>query len=164
MTIDASSFKRALGQFATGIGVVTSRDAEGRPVGLTVNAFSSVSLDPPLVLVCIDLRSGANHGIRDSGRFAVSILSEQQEEWSRRFARPGPEKFEGVSFALSTHGLLLVPGALVHMECAVRAAHLAGDHTVYVGEILELQVTPGPPLVYHAGHYRRLDEGNPASS
>lgn len=163
MTIDAASFKRALGQFASGIAIVTSRDAEGLPVGLTVSAFSSVSLDPPLVLVCIDLRSGANHGIRENGHFAVSILSEQQEEWSRRFAQPGPEKFQGAGFALSTRGLLLVPGALVHMECAVRAAHLAGDHTVYVGEILELQAAPGRPLVYHAGHYRRLDDGGPGA-
>jgi flavin reductase (DIM6/NTAB) family NADH-FMN oxidoreductase RutF len=164
VTIDAASFKRALGQFATGITVVTSRDTDGRPLGLTVNAFSSVSLDPPLVLVCIDHRSGANHGIRDSGVFALSILSEQQEDWSRRFARPGPEKFQDVSFTMSRHGLLLVPGALVRMECAVRAAHLAGDHTIYVGEILDLEVKPGRPLVYHAGHYQRLDEaGTPTS-
>lgn len=157
MTIDPASFKRALGQFATGITVITCRDTEGHPLGLTVNAFCSVSLDPPLVLVCIDHRSGANHGIRDSEVFALSILSEHQEEWSRRFAKPGPEKFQGAHFTTSQHGLLLVPDALVQMECRVRAAHLAGDHTIYVGEILNLQVAPGRPLVYHAGHYRRLD-------
>jgi 4-hydroxyphenylacetate 3-hydroxylase, reductase component len=154
--VEAPEFKRAMAQFATGITVVTTRDAAGRPLGLTVNSFCSVSLEPALVLVCIDHRSDAHAGFRESGVFAVSVLNEEQEGWSRRFAQGGPGKFEGASFATGRDGLLLVPDALAHLECRVVAAHEGGDHTVYVGEVLALEARPGRPLLYHASRYGRL--------
>lgn len=152
-------FRRALGQFATGITVVTTRDAEGRHMGLTVNAFASVSLDPPLVLVCIDDRSETHDGFEASGVFGVSVLSEEQESWSRRFATPGQEKFATGDLMTGETGVALVPGALAHIECRVSATLPGGDHTIYVGEVLRLHVAPGAPLLYHASAYQRLQPG-----
>jgi flavin reductase (DIM6/NTAB) family NADH-FMN oxidoreductase RutF len=158
--IEPVSFKRAMAQFATGITVVTTRTAAGRPLGLTVNSFCSVSLEPALVLVCIEHRSEAHAGFRESRVFAVSVLNEEQESWSRRFAQGGPSKFDGVAFATGREGLLLVPDALAHLECRVVAAPEGGDHTVYVGEVLALDVRPGRPLLYHGSRYRRMAADN----
>lgn len=157
--LDAREFRRALSQFASGVTVVTTRDAGGRPHGLTVSAFCSLSLTPPLVLVSVDNRSPAHEGFEASGVFGVSVLAEGQEEWSRRFSSPVPDKFAGATLVEGAHGVVLVPGALVHIECRVHAHHEAGDHRIYLGEVLSLEVTPGRPLVYHAGAYRRLDPG-----
>ena len=167
MSVDASSFRRALGQFASGVTVVTTRDASGQRLGLTVSAFSSVSLEPPLVLVCIDHRSEANRGVRESGWFAVSVLAEGQEDVSRRFAQLSASKLEGFAFLEGGHGLPLVPGAIAHLECRVRAFHDEGDHSVWVGEVSRVAGEPGPPLLHYAGRYRRLapgpDTGKPGS-
>jgi 3-hydroxy-9,10-secoandrosta-1,3,5(10)-triene-9,17-dione monooxygenase reductase component len=157
MPLDSHSFRRALGQFATGVTVVTTRDAAGRPQGLTVNAFCSVSLEPPLVLVCVDQRSEVNPGLLSSRLFGVSVLAEDQEPMSRRFAEGGNEKFSGLPLLAGTSGVPLLPGALVHIECRVTTAHPGGDHTIYVGEVLRLAVSPGRPLLYHGSSYRRLD-------
>jgi 3-hydroxy-9,10-secoandrosta-1,3,5(10)-triene-9,17-dione monooxygenase reductase component len=154
--IDPASFREALGQFASGVTVVTTRDDSGQPLGLTVSAFCSVSLEPPLVLVSIDQKSETHPGFRSSGVFGVSVLAEGQADVSRLFARSGPDKFRHLALETGTHGVGLVPGALVHLECAVRAAHAAGDHILYVGEILRLAVRPGRPLVYHRGTYGHL--------
>lgn len=159
MSVDPASFRKALGQFASGVTVVTTRDAAGHPLGLTVSAFCSVSLHPPLVLVCVDHRSETNAGMRESGLFAVNVLSEEQEGVSRRFATPGRGKLEGFAFEQGHHGLPLVPGALAHIECRVRSFHDEGDHAVWVGEVRALDAHPGRPLVYHAGAYRRLPGG-----
>ena len=156
MPIDDANFRLALGQFATGVTVVITTGANGRPVGLTVNAFCSVSLAPPLVLVSIDKRSDAHDAIAESRLYGVSILSETQEEVSRRFAWRGPQKFEGLVLERGEEGTLLVPGAVAHLECAVVDAHAAGDHTLYVGEVRALRVTQGRPLVYHRSGYRQL--------
>lgn len=159
MAIDPREFRRALAQFATGVTVVTTRDAAGEPHGLTVNAFCSVSLEPPLVLVCIDNRSDAHAGFRDSGLFAVSILGEEQQSVSDRFAYGGDAKFTGFGLLAGEHGVPLVPGALAHLECRVRADHAGGDHRIYVGEVLRLHVSPGRPLLYHASDYAGLSGG-----
>lgn len=157
MPVDAAEFRRVLGQFATGIAVVTTRGPAGEPLGLTVNAFASVSLDPPLVLVCIDNRSETLAGFRGSGVFGVSVLGEDQEAFSRRFAVPGREKFAAKDLHLGECGVALVPHALAHIECRVAAAHEAGDHTIQVGEVTRLSARPGRPLVYHGSAYRRLE-------
>jgi len=157
MPIEPADFRLALGQFASGVTAVTTRDGRGQPLGLTVTAFSSVSLDPPLVLVCVDDGSEAHAGFRELGTFGVSVLAEGQEEVARRFAWSGAAKFDEVELVSGATGVPLVPGALAHLECRVVAAHPAGDHTVYVGEIVALSVRPGRPLVYQHGLYRRLD-------
>jgi flavin reductase ActVB len=159
MPADPARFRDALSQFATGITVVTSFDCNARPVGLTVNAFCSVSLDPPLVLICVDRRSEACGGIEASKVFGVSVLAEGQEDWSRRFAAGGARKFEGATLATGVCGVPLVPGALAHIECRLTSAYPGGDHTIYLGEVMELSVSQGAPLVYHNRCYRRLDPG-----
>ena len=157
MPVDPADFRRALGQFAAGVTVVTTRDGQGRSLGLTVTAFASVSLDPPLVLICVDHRSEAHAGFRHAGLFGVSILAEGQEALSRRFAAGGAAKFKGLELVKGTTGVPLVPGALAHLECRVSATHDAGDHTIYVGEVLAAQAQPGRPLLYHDRDYRRLE-------
>jgi 4-hydroxyphenylacetate 3-hydroxylase, reductase component len=163
MSIDAGDFRRALGQFASGVTVVTTRDASGRPLGLTVSAFCSVSLLPPLVLVSVDRRSETQAGFEASGLFGVSVLAEDQESISRRFAVPGSAKFEGLDLVPGESGVVLVPGALAHIECRVTASHGSGDHVLHVGEIRRLQAWPGRPLLYHGGAYRRLAPDRPGA-
>jgi flavin reductase ActVB len=154
--ISPSEFRRAMAQFATGVTVVTTVDSAGRPLGLTVSAFSSVSLDPVLVLVCIDNRSDTHDGFEASRVFGVSVLAEGQEEWSHRFAFGGSEKFTAAPLVTGGCGVPLVPGALAHIECRLHSKLPGGDHTIYVGEVTRLDVSPGRPLVYQRGAYRRL--------
>ena len=156
MAIDPADFRRALAHFASGVTAVTTRESSGRALGLTVTAFSAVSLEPPLVLVCVDARSETHAGFRDSGRFGVSILSEEQEEVSKQFAWGGAAKFDKIPTVEGTTGVPLVAGALAHLECRVAAAHVAGDHTIYVGEIVAMASRAGRPLTYWQGQYRRL--------
>ncbi len=157
MPLSPADFKKALGQFASGVTVVTTRDAAGNPLGLTVASFCSVSIEPPLVLVCVDRRSEAVRGFAESGMFAVNVLAEGQEDVSQRFAYGGPQRFDGLGPS-GEHGLVLIPGARARLECRLHATHDAGDHLIYVGEVLRAEVEPGAPLVYHAGRYRRLHE------
>jgi flavin reductase (DIM6/NTAB) family NADH-FMN oxidoreductase RutF len=156
--VSAAEFKRAVGQFASGVTVVTTRDGD-QPLGLTVSSFCSVSLEPPLVLVSIDRRAEALAGFRASGLFGVSVLAEGQEDVSRRFARAGPAKFEGLVTEMGHLGVVLIPGALAQLECRVTAAHEAGDHVLFVGRVERLGVRPGRPLLYHASAYHRLPGG-----
>ena len=143
MSVDAPSFRRALGQFASGVTVVTTRDAAGHPLGLTVSAFCSVSLHPPLVLVCIDHRSDANAG--HAGERPLRGQRARRGPGGRlaalRRAAGGPSS-PGFAFLEGQHGLPLVPGALAHVECRVRSFHDEGDHAVWVGEVLALVRPP----------------------
>jgi flavin reductase (DIM6/NTAB) family NADH-FMN oxidoreductase RutF len=158
MAIDPQLFRQALSQFASGITVITTRDAAGRAYGLTASAFTSVSLEPPLVLVSVDLKSDSHPGFREGGKFAVSILAEGQDEISRRFAWKGGDRFAGSPMLDGELGLPLVPGALAHLECEVVTATEAGDHILYLGRVLFANVQPGRPLVYHRGGYRLFAE------
>ncbi len=157
MGIGAVSFRRALGRFASGVTVVTTRDSAGRVLGLTVSAFCSVSLHPPLVLVCVGRQADANDGLRESGRFAVSVLREDQAPVSRRFASSRPGKLEGFAFLEGRHGLPLVPDAVAHLQCRIRSVHDGGDHTVWIGEVTAAAIHRGRPLLYFRGGYGRLD-------
>ncbi|HSE91927.1 MAG TPA: flavin reductase family protein [Methylomirabilota bacterium] len=157
--IGPDDFRRVLGHFATGVTVVTTYDADQRPTGLTVSAFSSLSLDPPLVLVCVDHKSQSYPALRDSGRFAVNVLATDQEAVSRRFATTRMDKFDGLPHRLGTLGTPLIEGALVHLECVTVAAHVEGDHTVFVGRVEEAGGGEGEPLLYYRGKYGRLQGG-----
>lgn len=153
--IDQALFRQTLGHFPTGVTVVTTA-ASGRLAGLTVSSFTSLSLAPPLVLVCVD-RGAASHAlIAAAGQFAVNVLSEGQEQLSRRFAAAEGERFLPDSFTLSPRGLPLLNGVLAHMECALHAALPGGDHTIYVGEVVAAAVFAGAPLVYYRSGYHRL--------
>jgi flavin reductase ActVB len=155
LAADPLAFRQALSQFAAGVTVVTTRSGDGTPRGLTVTAFCSVSLDPPLVLVSVDNRSDAHAGFA-AGAFAVSVLAEEQEDVSRRFAQSGPEKFAFGECVAGASGLLLVRDALAHLECRVVSTVPGGDHTIYVGLVEDARVGEGRPLVYHGRGYRRL--------
>lgn len=159
LAVDAPAFRRALSQFASGVTVVTTQGPVG-PLGLTVTAFSSVSLDPPLVLVCIDRRSETHAGF-ERGAFAVSLLAEGQEGMSQRFAGGGPTKFAAGGLVAGESGLLLVPGALAHLECRVHASLPGGDHVIYVGLVERAAVFEGRPLLHHARGYRCLERDEP---
>ena len=156
MAIDGRELRNAMGLFATGVTVITTKDATGKPFGLTANAFSSLSLDPPMLLICVDKGVDCYNCFEESKVFAVNFLSAAQEELSTRFATKGIEKFAGLSYSLGELGVALLEGALAHFECTVAHAHEGGDHTIYVGEIQHLVTAPGDPLLFYQGKYRSL--------
>ncbi len=157
--IGPDDFRRILGHFATGVTIVTTCDADQRPTGLTVSAFASLSLDPPLVLVCVDHKSQSYSALCDGGRFAVNVLATDQEAISRRFATTRIDKFDGVPHRLGPLGTPLIEGALAHIECLTVAKHVEGDHTVLVGRVEHVEAGQGEPLLYYRGKYGRLHGG-----
>ena len=156
MAIDGRELRNAMGLFATGVTIITTKDATGKPFGLTANAFSSLSLDPPMLLICVDKGVDCYDCFEESGVFAVNFLSLAQEELSTRFATKGIEKFAGLAYSLGELGVALLEGALAHFECTVAHAYEGGDHTIYVGEVQRLVTTPGAPLLFYQGQYRSL--------
>ena len=156
MTVDGKDLRRVMGMFATGVTVVTTHDGAGKDYGLTANAVASVSLVPPLLLVCVDKSAESHDAFGRSGVFAVSVLSAEQEALSQRFARSGDEKFAGLSVERAATGAVLFPGALAYLDCRVTAAHDAGDHTIYVGEVGTAEAGGGDPLLFFGGRYARI--------
>ena len=156
MAIDGRELRNAMGLFATGVSIITTRDASGKPFGLTANAFSSLSLDPPMLLICVDKGVDCYACFDESRVFGVNFLSLAQEELSTRFATKGIEKFEGLSYSVGELGVALLDGALAHFECRVAHAHEGGDHTIYVGEVQRLVTMEGDPLLFYQGKYRSL--------
>ena len=154
--VASDDFRRVLGHFATGVTIVTTTDTEGRPTGLTVSAFCSVSLDPPQVLVCVDHKSQSYPSLRDGQAFAVNILSSEHEDVSRRFATTRLDKFDGVPFQLGKLGVPVITGALAQLECRTVSRHVEGDHTILVGRVEEARNGAGEPLLYFRGRYGRL--------
>ncbi len=155
--IAPADFRRVLGHFASGVTIVSTSDGDGRPTGLTASAFTSVSLEPPLVLVCIDHKSQSHGPLVEGGRFAVNILSVEQQALSRKFATTRLDKFDGVAYQMSALGLPLITDALAHLECVTVSTHVEGDHTVLVGRVEEAAApSAGEPLLYFRGQYSRL--------
>jgi len=157
MPIDPSTYRAALARFASGVTVVTARDADGRDVGMTVSAFSSLSLDPPLVLICIDQNASVAPVLTNCEIFAVNILADNQEPLSRRFAEHEVDRFDGVAFARGALGPALLDGALAQLECRVHARHPGGDHTILVGAVNAVGLGDGNPLLYFRSGYGRYD-------
>ena len=156
MAIDGRELRNAMGLFATGVSIITTKDASGKPFGLTANAFSSLSLDPPMLLICVDKGVDCYACFDESRVFGVNFLSLAQEELSTRFATKGIEKFEGLSYSVGELGVALLDGALAHFECRVAHAYGGGDHTIYVGEVQRLVTMEGDPLLFFQGKYRSL--------
>lgn len=156
----SEEFRRALSHFASGVTVVTTLDAAGRPVGLTASAFTSVSLTPPLVLVCVAHSAQSYPAMREAGRFAVNILAAGQEPLSQRFATSGDgaEKFAGLGWRQGALGVPLLDGTLAHLECRTAHAYPGGDHTIFVGQVeAACCAADAPePLLYFRGRYGRL--------
>jgi flavin reductase (DIM6/NTAB) family NADH-FMN oxidoreductase RutF len=155
--IEREQFFALMASFASSVTVITSKGQDGVVRGLTASAFCSVSLDPRLCLVSVDNRSESIGAINESGTFVVNILSSDQEDLSRRFASKLPDKFEGVPYKLGTEtGAPVLDGALAWIECRVHQAVPAGDHTVFIGELLDGTANEGTPLLYFRAQYREL--------
>jgi flavin reductase (DIM6/NTAB) family NADH-FMN oxidoreductase RutF len=158
MTIDPDTFRSVLGRFASGITVVTTRDSDQRDVGMTVSAFCSVSLRPPLVQVCVDHEASLHAALLQNQRYAVSILGAEQEALSRRFsAAYSTRRFDGIGYRRGESGMLLLDDALAHLECRLVASHDAGDHTLFIGEVESASARTGQPLLYYRGGYTQLE-------
>lgn len=155
--VDPSTFRAALGRFASGITVITACDHDGRDVGMTVSAFSSLSLTPPLILVCIDHAASVGPVLERCETFAVNILGGDQEAVSRRFSAKDVDRFAGTAVRRGVHGVALIEGALAHLECRVQSRYREGDHTILIGAVEEAAVRDGEPLLYFRGGYRRLE-------
>jgi len=158
VAVDPESFRRALARFATGVTVVTGTDPDGRPVGVTVNAFSSVSLDPPLVLICLANTTGCLNAFSEGERFAVNILDAGQAALSEAFAGPQEHKFKDRAFDTWDSGCPILPGCLANLECTRVAVHEGGDHFIVVGRVDRLATADaGEPLIFYGSGYRRID-------
>ena len=156
MSLDQDAFRAVLGRFASGVTIVTVLGANGRDYGMTVSAFSSVSLEPPLVMVCIGEEASLKPMIAQATHYGVSILASDQEPLSRRFAAHG-ERFDGIGFTRGENGMALIDGALAFMECRIVARHPAGDHTIVIGEVEAASVEDARPLLYYRGGYAQLE-------
>ncbi|MGH7264983.1 MAG: flavin reductase family protein [Candidatus Rokuibacteriota bacterium] len=157
MAVTMTEFRSALRHFPAGVTVVTTRDADGRPAGLTASAFTSVSLDPPLVLVCVDHAATAYPDLQAHGWFAVNVLGKSQEHLARRFALSGGDKFDGVAHRSGPAGLPLLEDVVATLECRIVHRYAGGDHTIFVGQVEDITVHGGSPLVYFQGGYHHLE-------
>lgn len=156
-------FRRVMSHFASGVTIITAWDADKRPTGLTASSFTSVSLHPPLILICVSQKAQSYPAIKAAGRFAVNILSTGQEAVSRRFATttsgPGDEKFAGLEYRPGPLGLPILTDALAELECTVIHAYPGGDHTIFVAQVdaADSRGDGGKePLLYFRGKYSRL--------
>ncbi len=156
MPINTDEFRAALGRFASGVTVVTTKDSDGRLHGITVSAFCSVSLEPPLILVCIEKNTGSHYALEQSDSFVVNILREDQQYISDRFASYLSDKFAEVKYHPGIDDLPVLEDVLANLECRLVNSHANGDHTIYVGEIENVTVNDGKPLVYWQGNYKEL--------
>jgi flavin reductase (DIM6/NTAB) family NADH-FMN oxidoreductase RutF len=157
MSVDQHSFRSVLGRFATGVTVVTALGARNRDVGITVSAFSSVSLDPPLVSICIDHSASVYGALSKARHFVVNILSEGQESLARRFSETGPNRFDGVGYERGQCGPAIFLEVLGYVECEVLARHEAGDHDIIIGAVEVAVAHEGKPLLYYRGGYAQLE-------
>lgn len=153
MALDSRQFRSALGSFATGITIVTTRDPSGADVGLTVNSFNSVSLEPPMVLWSLARKSRSRQAFIDAGYFAIHILALDQSELATRFSSPHPDRFAGLALERSERGLPLLPGCAARFQCKIISRHEGGDHDIFVGEVSAFEHFGRPALVLQAGRY-----------
>lgn len=152
-TVEPKALRNALGAFATGVTIVTTRSAEGANIGLTANSFSSVSLDPPMVLWSLAKTSGSIEAFRNAGHFAVHVLAADQDDLSGRFASKGIDKFAGLKLDLGPGDIPLLAGCTARFECRTSFQYEGGDHVIFVGEVVNLTHSERPPLIFHGGRY-----------
>lgn len=159
MPVHADVFRQTLGKFASGVTVVTVTDVDGSHHGLTVSAFSSLSLNPPYILICIDKRSSSIPVIERVKAFGVNILASDQQHLSNQFASKREDKFTGVSFEKGPLGMPLLDGALANVECSLTQAVDGGDHVIFIGQMESSSLDDlKQPLVYFSGNYASLTE------
>lgn len=156
-TVDPVTFRHLLGAFASGVTVVTARDPGGQPAGMTASAFCSVSLEPPLVLVCVGYASGFHEVLKATPRFGVNVLAADQATLSVRFAGDASTRFTGVALEPDTgDDLPRIGGTTAFLVCETVEVFPGGDHAIFVARVLEGEVSDRPPLLHHQGAYRRL--------
>ncbi len=155
--LDPALFRSVLGRFASGVTVVTARDKERNDHGMTVSAFCSLSLDPLLVLICVEHNTVLHGVLSEATQFAVNILSAGQESISRRFSEQMDDRFEGIGYARGITGCAIFGGILGHLECEIEARHPGGDHTIIVGRVIAAAAHKGSPLLYYRGGYAQLE-------
>jgi len=158
MSVTQDDFRAALSRFASGVTVVTTKDANGRLHGITVSAFCSVSLEPPLVLICVEKTTGSHNALEESGAFAVNILSQDQSEQSEHFASMLEDKFDGVDLEIGSLGVPVLSGALVTLECKLARSIDGGDHSIFLGLVEAVSIRDGSPLVYFHGNYQTISD------
>ncbi len=158
-TLTQAEFRKALGHFATGVTVITV-DRDGEVHGMTANAFTSVSLDPMLVLVCVDQRARTHAHLHAKKRFGINVLCESQRAISEYYARATEThqhaEAAGARFDRTHHGTPVLHGALAYLECRLQSAHDAGDHTIFIAEVEDATVREGNPLLFFRGKYQRI--------
>jgi 3-hydroxy-9,10-secoandrosta-1,3,5(10)-triene-9,17-dione monooxygenase reductase component len=155
-SFDKRSLRDAFGSFATGVTIVTTAGADGTDIGLTANSFSSVSLDPPMVLWSLARSSGSIEAFRNNAHFAVHILSADQEALSARFASKGVDRFAGLALQRGPDGIPLLPECMARFACKLAYQYEGGDHVIFVGEIIDFSHSARKPLVFHGGRYGML--------
>lgn len=161
MSVTQADFRKALGCFATGVTVITV-DHEGEVHGMTANAFTSVSLDPQLVLVCVDHKAKTHAHLHAKKRFGVNVLASDQRAISQYYAKPArthehAEEEAGAKFDRTAHGTPVLNGALAYLECRLHTAQDAGDHTIFIAEVEDVVVREGEPLLFFRGNYRAIE-------
>ena len=158
--LSAIEYRQALAQFATGVTVVTAERAPGQVYGMTANSFTSISLDPFLILVCVDQECGVLPLLKQKRRFGVSVLKEGQQALSLYFAQAEQSAQEetrlGIRYRWTQDGIPLIEDTLAHLVCRVVASYIAGDHTIFLGEVENVQIFEGEPLLYFRSGYRRI--------
>ncbi|MEO8601943.1 MAG: flavin reductase family protein [bacterium] len=158
MPIEKDLFRQVLSHFAAGVTVVTTLDQVGNPHGLTATAFSSVSLDPPLALVCIDKKAETYEHFEPAGFFAVNFLALDQRDVSQRFAKHGGDKFNATAWRSGELGAPILDGTLGYVECRIVHVYDGGDHTIYVGQVESADAASGEPLLHFRHAYRRVED------
>ena len=156
--IDPRGLRAVLGRFATGVAIITCRDAAGAPTGLTANSFSALSLEPPLILWSLRQSSPSLPVFRAAPHFAINILAESQVDLSRRFASPVSDKFAEGDWLAGTGGAPVLRGAAAVLECGLTLEQDAGDHVLFIGRVLKMADLSAAPLLFHGGHYHMLGE------
>jgi flavin reductase (DIM6/NTAB) family NADH-FMN oxidoreductase RutF len=157
MSLDSAEFRRVLGHWASGVAVVTTQQGDGRPCGLTANAISSLSLDPPLVLTCVEKTADTHDCIVSNRFFAISVLAEDGERLARRFAAPGLDnKFDGVAFREESTGAPVLEDALAWVDCRLHAQYDGGDHSIFVGHVMAGGARDAGALLYYRSGYGRF--------
>lgn len=164
--LTAPEFRKALGQFSTGLTVVTAEREPGLVHGMTANSFTSVSLEPLLILICIDQRAKMLSLLHKKKRFGISVLKQGQEAISEYFAKgeqsTDAEQRLSICYRWTPGGVPVLGGTLLHLTCNVIASHVAGDHTIFVGEVEDAAIHDGEPLLYFRGEYRNIARHNPS--
>lgn len=157
MSLDPDAFRAAMGRFASGVTIVTATDADGGDHGMTVSAFASVSLVPPLVVMCIEQTASMHDLVANCDYYGVNILASTQEPIARRFADTGAQRFEGIGYRHGDNGVPILNDVLAYVECRRVSCSEAGDHTIIVGETVTAAMRDARPLLYYRGGFAQLE-------